>query len=178
MVLLLWFPYSDLRIFFYVPYGFMSFYTKDINSDMFVNTFSFKFLYKSLSLSIIFSLIILSSCSLVVVVLATQSGPTLCNPMDCGLSGSSVHGIVQARIHDWVAISFSRGSSPPRDRTQVFCTAGRFFTIWATGKITKLFLICYQSFINFTPFLIYKNLTLTLEFMLVYKLEVSWFLFK
>ena len=178
MVLLLWFPYSDLLRIFYVPYGFMSFYTKDINSDMFVNTFSFKFLYKSLSLSIIISLIILSSCSLGVVVLVAQSGLTLCNPMDCGLPGSSVHGILQARIQEWAAISFSRGSSPPRDRTQVFCIAGRFFTIWATGKITKLFLICYQSFINFTPLLIYKNLTLTLEFMLVYKLEVSWFLFK
>ena len=58
----------------------MSFYTKDINSDMFVNTFSFKFIYKSLSLSIIFSLSILSSCSLGVVVLVAQSGPTLCNP--------------------------------------------------------------------------------------------------
>ena len=80
MVLLLWFPYSDLLRISYVPYGFMSFYTKDINSDMFVNTFSFKFLYKSLSLSIIFSLSILSSCSLGVVVLVAQSGPTLCNP--------------------------------------------------------------------------------------------------
>ena len=54
--------------------------------------------------------------------------PTLCHPMDCSLPGSSVHGISQARILEWVAISFYRGSSPPRDQTQVSCTAGGFFT--------------------------------------------------
>ena len=50
-----------------------------------------------------------------------QLCPTLCDPMDCSLPGSSVHGIFQARIMEWVAISFSRGSSQPRDRTQVSC---------------------------------------------------------
>ena len=55
-----------------------------------------------------------------------------CNPMDCGLPGSSVHGILQARILEWVAISFSRGSFHPRDRTQVSCIEGRLFTVWAT----------------------------------------------
>ena len=54
-----------------------------------------------------------------------QSCPTLCDPTDCSPSGSSVHGISQARVLEWVAISFSRGSSPPRDWTQVSCTAGR-----------------------------------------------------
>ena len=49
----------------------------------------------------------------------TQSCPTLCNPVDCSPPGSSVHGILQARILEWVAISFSRGSSRPRDWTQV-----------------------------------------------------------
>ena len=44
-----------------------------------------------------------------------QSCPTLCEPMDCSLPGSSLHGILQARILVWVAISFSRGSSLPRD---------------------------------------------------------------
>ena len=63
-----------------------------------------------------------------------QSCPTLCNPMGCNIPGSSVHGILQARILEWVAISFSRGSSRPRDRTQVSCIIGRCFTIWATGK--------------------------------------------
>ena len=50
-------------------------------------------------------------------------------PMDCSLPSSSVHGILQARILEWVAIPFSRGSSQPSDQTQVSCTAGRFFTI-------------------------------------------------
>ena len=58
-----------------------------------------------------------------------QSCPTLCDPMDCSPPGSSVHGILQARIVDWVTISFSRGSSQPRDQTQVSCTAGRHFTV-------------------------------------------------
>ena len=48
--------------------------------------------------------------------------------MDCSPPGSFVHGILQARILEWVAISFSKGSSPPRDRTHVFCLAGGFFT--------------------------------------------------
>ena len=43
----------------------------------------------------------------------------LCNPMDCSLLGSSVHGILQARVLEWVAISYSRGSSQPRDRTHI-----------------------------------------------------------
>ena len=59
----------------------------------------------------------------------TQSCPTLCDPMDCSPPGSSVYGIFQARVLEWVAISFSRGSSQPRDRTQVPCTAGRHFTV-------------------------------------------------
>ena len=60
-----------------------------------------------------------------------QSCLTLCEPMDCGLPGSSVHGILQARILEWGAILFSKGSSRPRDRTWVSCIAGTFFTIWA-----------------------------------------------
>ena len=54
---------------------------------------------------------------------------TLCNPMDYSLPGSSVYGILQARILEWVAIPFSRGSSQPRDRTWVSYIAGRFFPI-------------------------------------------------
>ena len=66
--------------------------------------------------------------------LVAQSYWTLCDPMDCCPPGSSVHGILQARILEWVAISSSRGSPRPRDRTHVSCTAGRFFTIWATRE--------------------------------------------
>ena len=58
-----------------------------------------------------------------------QLGPTLCDPVDCSPPGSSVHEILQARILEWVAMPFSRGSSQPRDQTQVSSTAGRFFSI-------------------------------------------------
>ena len=54
--------------------------------------------------------------------------PTLCHPMGCRLADSSVHGILRARIVEWVAISFSRGSTQSRDQTWVFCIAGGFFT--------------------------------------------------
>ena len=57
-----------------------------------------------------------------------------CEPMDCSPPGSSVRGILQARILEWGAISFSRRSSWPRDWTWVSCIAGRFFTIWATRQ--------------------------------------------
>ena len=56
-----------------------------------------------------------------------QSCPTLCDPMDCSLPRSSIHGIFQARVLEWVAISFSRGSSPPRDWTWVSRIVGRCF---------------------------------------------------
>ena len=52
---------------------------------------------------------------------SAQSCPTLCDPLDCSPPGSSVHGIFQARILEWVAISYSRGSSWPRDQTRVSC---------------------------------------------------------
>ena len=67
-------------------------------------------------------------------VLVIQSCLTLLNPMDCSLPGSSIHGNLQARILEWVAIPFSRGSSWPRDWSWVSCIAGRFFTIWATRE--------------------------------------------
>ena len=57
--------------------------------------------------------------------------------MDCSPPGSSVHGISQARVLEWDAISSSRGSSQRRDWTSVSCIAGRFFTIWATGKPSR-----------------------------------------
>ena len=66
-----------------------------------------------------------------------QSGPTLCDPMDCSPPGSSVHGTVQARILEWVAIPFSRGSSQPRDWIEVSCIAGSFSVSWATKEINK-----------------------------------------
>ena len=65
-----------------------------------------------------------------------QSCPTLCDPMDCSLPGSSVYGIFQARILEWVAISFSGRSSQARDWTQVSRIVGRSFTIWATREVS------------------------------------------
>ena len=57
------------------------------------------------------------------------SFPTLCDPMDC-----TVHGILQARILEWAAVPFPRGSSQLRDRTQVSRIAGGLFTVWATSE--------------------------------------------
>ena len=68
-----------------------------------------------------------NNCLLKVKVSVVHSCPTLCDPMDCSLAGSSVHGILQGRKLEWLAISFSRGSSWPRDWTWVSCIAGRFF---------------------------------------------------
>ena len=64
-----------------------------------------------------------------------QSCLTLCDPMDYSPPGFSVHGIFQARILEWVAISFSRRSSRPRDWTQVSRIIGRCFTVWATREV-------------------------------------------
>ena len=60
-----------------------------------------------------------------------QLCPILRDPVDCSPPGSSVHGIPQARILEWIAIPFSRDSSQPMDQTQVSCIAGGFFTVWA-----------------------------------------------
>ena len=60
-----------------------------------------------------------------------------CDPMDYSPPGSSVHGILQARILEWVAISFSRGSSRPRDRTHIACITGGFFTAEPPGEPEK-----------------------------------------
>ena len=67
-----------------------------------------------------------------------QSCPTLCDPMNCSLPGFSVHGIFQARVLEWVTIPFSRGSSRPRDWTQVSCIVGRRFTLWATREAQSI----------------------------------------
>ena len=80
-------------------------------------------------------------------VLVAQSCRTVCGPMDYSPPGSSVHGILQTRILEWVAVSFSRGSSQPRDWTRVSCIAGRFFffffTLWATRKAPCLALCVF-----------------------------------
>ena len=76
----------------------------------------------------------LMSNTLVAKEVNAQLCPTLGDPMDCSLPGSSVHGILEARILEWVTIPFSRGSSQSRDWTQVSYVAGGCFTIWATRE--------------------------------------------
>ena len=67
-----------------------------------------------------------------------QSCPTLCDPMDYSLPAFSVHGIFQAIVLEWIAISFSRGSSRPRDRTRVSHIVDRRFTVWATRQVLNV----------------------------------------
>ena len=76
-----------------------------------------------------------------VTIARTPSCVQLWDPVDCSLPGSSVHGIFQARILEWVTMSFSRGSSQPKDQTWVSCSsciAGRFFTTEPPGKSMSL----------------------------------------
>ena len=73
------------------------------------------------------------------------------DPMDSSLPGFSVHGIFQARVLEWVAISFSRGSSQPRDQTQVSCVAGRCFTLWATRDAPfRIYVITFRAHLDDT----------------------------
>ena len=90
----------------------------------------YKFLYKvPEELSIILHVFISLFCVFVV-----QLGPTLCNPMYCSLPGSPVHGISQARILEWVAISFSRGFSQSRDQNPDSYIDWQILYLWATGS--------------------------------------------
>ena len=81
------------------------------------------------------------SMRVVVVVLVAQSCPALCDPMQSP-PGSSVHGILQARILKWVAIPFSRRSSQSRNQIWVSHSAGKFFTVWATREAPTLLMLC------------------------------------
>ena len=78
-------------------------------------------------------------------VLVIQSCPTLCDPMDCSLPGSSVRGILQAIILEWVTIPFFRGSSRASNWTQVSSTAGRFSTVWAAREAQFPITVLTQS---------------------------------
>ena len=78
-------------------------------------------------------------------VLVAQSRLTLWDPMDCSLPGSSVREILQARIMEWVAIPFSKGSSWSKDWTWVSCIAGSFFTIWATREAFQFSSVQFSS---------------------------------
>ena len=79
----------------------------------------------------------------------TQSCPTLCDPMDCSLPGFFIHWIFQARVLEWIATSFSRGSSWPRDWTGVSRVTGRFLNVWAPRKSTA----CHCRRLGFSPWI-------------------------
>ena len=100
----------------------------------------------------------------------TQSFPTLSDPMDCSLPGFSVHGIFQVRVLEWVAISFSRGSSWPRDQTQVCCIAGRCYAISARLPVLVILIFKNLSILCATSYL--YAFSLILENLLFF-----WFLF-
>ena len=86
-----------------------------------------------------------------VCVLVAQSHLTLCDPVNSSPPGSSVRGISQARILDWVVISFSRRSFQPRDQTQVSCTAGSLYRLSHQGSTTNV-LMKLQRRMNLTSF--------------------------
>ena len=75
----------------------------------------------------------------------------LCDPMGCSLPGSFTHGILQARILEYVAVLFSRGSSQPRDPTQISLIAGRFFTNWATAISNVWFFFFFDPMVCSLP---------------------------
>ena len=102
---------------------------------------------------------------MMVKVLVTQLCLTVCDPRDCSPPGSFVHEILQARILEWVANSFSWGSSQLRDQTQVSCTAGRFFTPSAMWEAHFYFL--YVSLICPISFLLFPSDILHILFQLV-----------
>ena len=101
--------------------------------------------------------------------LVTQSCSTLCNTMDCSPPGSSVHGVLQARLLECVAIPSYRGSSQPRDQTPVSCIAGRFFTVWASrealGSVSST-LFCFPN-----HYFVILSLLISFSFLLAYSVN-------
>ena len=110
------------------------------------------FFYFFIGVQLLYNVVLLSTTqqseSAVLGGLVAKSCPTLATPWTVAHPGSSVHGISQARILEWVAISFSRGSSRPRDRTHISCFAGGFFSAEPPGKPSYTY-ICISSFLDF-----------------------------
>ena len=98
------------------------------------------------------------ACEFACVCLVAQSCPTLCNLMDYSPPGSSIHGISQARILEWVTISFSRESSQLRDWTHVSCNADRFFTLEPPWKPKNMFSLLKKKRQFIKVWLTYNNL--------------------
>ena len=87
-----------------------------------------------------------------------QSCLTLCNPLDFSLPGSSIHGIFQVRVMEWIAIFFSWGSSQPRHQTWVSCISGRHFTIWVTREAWVSLIFLRGSLVF--PVLLFSSISL------------------
>ena len=110
--------------------------------------------------------------------------PTLCDPIDCSLPGSSVHGILQARILEWVAIPFSGGSFQPRDWAQVSCIAERFFTIWNNREYIYYIkfsssVICWWTLrLSFHVLAILNNVTMNMRIQIRFQSMFSFSLCK
>ena len=101
-----------------------------------------------------------------------------CHPVDCSPPGSSVYRIFQARIVEWIAISFSRGSSRPRNQTKVSCVAGRFFTYWARREawyIAYLFTMTYIIGNILSVFLWYNQLSMMYFSYYILVSSVCWY---
>ena len=101
-----------------------------------------------------------------------------CDPVDCSPPGSSVYRIFWARIVQWIAISFSRGSSRPRNWTKVFCIAGRFFTYWARREawyIAYLFTMTYIVGNILSVFLWYNQLAMMYFSYYILVSSVCWY---
>ena len=124
---------SDLCFYFHISYNilisFNWFWNMRLQFSHYFVSMPFWHFFLLIKGIILFLIILLK-------VLIAQSCPTLCDSVGCSLPGSSVYGILQARILEWVTIPFPRGSSQPGNQTQVLCIAGRFLTIWATFSFT------------------------------------------
>ena len=100
-------------------------------------------------------------------VLVTQSCPTLCDPIACSLLGFSVDGSFQARILEWVAISFSRGSSLSRDWTCVYASKADSLIIWITREAHEFYAVCdsWESFLKVKIFKFPKFIILFIKYL-------------
>ena len=105
----------------------------------------------------------------------TQPCLTLCDPMYFGLPGSSVHGIFQAVVLEWISISFSRGSSQPRDRTWVSRVVDRRFTVWATREVQKGYEEWKEKIFLQTPNLVQASFKHSLIHSFFNKIHLWWF---
>ena len=109
----------------------------------------------------------------------TQSCLTLCDPVEYSPPGFSVHGIFQARILEWVAISFSRGSSWPRDWTRISWVACWLFTIWVTREAYTFYLFYLWKFVplNLSHLFFFPPLLSSLATMCLFSVSMSLLLF-